>query len=131
MSFYSDTVSDKLTGEDDIEELEKTGKGLVISGSDHEERPAYLATTKRYYCSNCKKGFHNTPENDQKCKRKGCECRCLTHYIGRDGKARPYGTPDDSFTKELQVKPNPQADQIIAELSRKWAELHHTELKTD
>lgn len=120
--FYSDTVADKISGDDDLEDLQKTGKGLVLGRvPEDKECPPWLATYKRYYCSNCKRGIHNTPENDLRCKRKGCECRCQTHYVGRDGKARPYGTPDDSFTKDTELKTEPAND---AEIEKIIAEYH-------
>jgi hypothetical protein len=109
--FYTDTVSDKFTGDDDEKDLETTGKGLVVRNTDDGgEKPAWLASFKRYYCSNCRQGIHNTPENDRRCKRNGCDCRCKTHYIGMDGRARPYGTPDDSAERLEKDRPKIDAD---------------------
>lgn len=123
--FYTDSVSDKISGDDDEKDLATTGKGLVTGRvKEDSERPTWLSSNKRYHCSNCRQGFHNTPENDKKCKRRGCEYRCQTHYIGRDGRARPYGVQDDSFSKEDDLKLNPKTDSLIDKLNKEWNELH-------
>lgn len=108
--FYSDTVSDKLSGDDD----------QVFAGVDVKERAPY--TPKKYYCTNCRRSIHNTPSNDQICKRNGCECKCQTHYIGRDGRPRPYGTKDDS--KEDEAKPDPSYDAFVDKLNEEWQKLN-------
>ena len=121
--YFTDNVADKLSGDDDLEDLEKNGKGLVTGRvPEDKERPAWLSSFIRYYCSNCNKGIHNTPENDLRCKRRGCECRCQTHYIGQDGIARPYGIPDDSAerAKKLETKYTPQSDAEFQKLMEEY-----------
>lgn len=108
--FYSDTVSDKFSGDD----------AEILGGVDVKERAAY--TPKKYYCTNCRRSIHNKTTNDQICKRNGCECKCQTHYIGKDGRPRPYGTPDDS--KEDIIRTDPKQDAFINELNREWQKLN-------
>lgn len=57
-------------------------------------------------CGRCRgsKQAHRPPTHsrvkngqiDMRCNSKDCECRCRTHYVGRDGHLRPYGSKDDS-----------------------------------
>jgi len=78
-------------------------------------------TLGKNYCSNCKKGIHSTP-NKSRCKNaKNCECRCRTHYIGKDGLLRPYGVIDDSDEREAKLaqKYNPETDKLIADINLK------------
>ena len=67
-----------------------TGKSYNIIGKQH----------RHYQCVNCRKQVHCVAgyENEgdpvellkDRCG-KDCECKCKTHYLGKDGKLEPYG----------------------------------------
>jgi len=119
----SDEVASNISGEDDEEDLRVSGTGIIVtnSGENEADRPSYFS--KRRYCVNCRKGIHNTPDNDSRCKGKGCDCRCQTHYIGLDGRVRPYGIPDDSNKKECRKETTAGTDEIGL-LVEQWRKLH-------
>ncbi len=48
-----------------------------------------------------------------------CECKCRTHYIGQDGRLRPYGVPDDSFSQS-QPEVSPAANQRFEKILNSW-----------
>lgn len=135
MSFKDPTLSNPETGtffgDDDEEELAANGKGLVVK-NPVKERAAYIPP--KIYCSRCQKGIHNISENDQRClgsRKKGrsdCQCACQTHYVGRDGRLRKHGTPDDS--KTLEDLPKIKPDPFIDEINAKWHAEHGTAPKT-
>lgn len=107
--FYSDTVSDKLTGEEEF-----------VSGVTVGEPPAY--TPNKYYCTNCRRSVHNGFYGDTVCKRNGCKCKCQTHYQGRAGYLIPYGIPD--YSKIEDIKTDPAQDAFIEKLNREWRKLN-------
>jgi len=131
MSFKDPTLSNPETetffGDDDTEELERNGKGLVVK-NPVKERAAYIPP--KIYCSRCQKGIHNISENDQRClgsRKKGrsdCQCACQTHYVGRDGRLRKHGTPDDS--KTLEDLPKISSDPFIEKINKEWHDAHGT-----
>jgi hypothetical protein len=129
-TYYTDSVSDKLSGDDDEKELETNGKGLLV-----KERASYIPP--KIYCRRCENGFHNIAENDQRClgsRKKGrsdCQCACQTHYVGRDGKLRKYGVPDDSFTKNDELKIDHSMDAEIEKLTARWHEINGTTPKQE
>lgn len=126
---FRDNISAHISDEIDEKELETNGKGLVV-----KERAVYIPP--KIYCTRCAKGIHNISEKDQRClgsRKKGrsdCQCYCQTHYIGRDGRLRKYGTIDDSFTKEYIPKIDHSKDAEIEALNKKWHEEHGTAPKT-
>ena len=128
-SRFDTRVSSRISGEDDEEDLAATGTGLVVK-NPLRERAAYIPP--KIYCTRCLKGIHNISENDQRClgsRKKGrsdCQCPCQTHYVGKDGKLRKHGTPDDSFKKDALPKTNPENDAEIARLTAEWHALHKT-----
>lgn len=123
---FQDNVGSHLSGEDDEEDLAANGKGLVTGRvQEDSERPAWLGSSKKYYCVNCRKQIHNTPDNENRCKARGCECKCRTHYIGKDGIARPYGTPDDSDERAKKQEPN-YSPESEAEFEKIMSEFRST-----
>lgn len=113
--------------EDDVSDLEKNGTGLVV-----KERAVYIPP--KIYCKRCIKGIHNIAKNDKRCLgAKGtsdCQCPCQTHYVGRDGKLRPYDKPDDSLKKPDAQKPTAESDAFIEKINQQWHEDHGTEPKS-
>jgi len=109
---YSDTVSDKLTGEEEF-----------VSGVDVKEDYHHPYIPNRYFCTNCSKGIHNTPDYEKRCKQKGCECKCLTHYVGYDGRIRPYGIIDDSDPKNQKPQSPRPKDDTIERIMTQWRSL--------
>jgi hypothetical protein len=100
-----------------------TGKSYNIIGKQH----------RTYQCANCRKQVHCIAgyENDgdpvellkDRCG-KDCECKCKTHYLGKDGKLKKYGTVDvstalDDFEKE---RPRNETDDFIDELNKEFNE---------
>lgn len=71
------------------------------------------------FCSNCKKGIHSTP-GKFRCKNSDCECKCQTHYIGKDGKLRPYGIEDDSTFNDVEVKAETESNDVIAKINEQY-----------
>lgn len=115
---FKDHVGSHFSGDDDEDDLTANGKGLVTGRvQEDSERPAWLGSSKKYYCTNCRKQIHNTPENQNRCKGRGCECRCRTHYIGKDGIARPFGIPDDSEERAKKAEFHP-SEESEAEFER-------------
>ena len=108
--FYTDTVGDKFSGDD----------AEVFSGIDVKERTVY--SPRRYLCSNCNDSRHDAFFGDTVCRGRGCKCPCQTHYQGRDGRLRPYGTKDDS--KDEVSKQNKKLDVFIHELNKEWRKLN-------
>lgn len=65
------------------------------------------------YCSNCKKGLHNTPKKER-CKGKDCECRCRTHYVDTEtGRIFPFGVKPPKPKKEKPKKLKPLPKEIL------------------
>jgi hypothetical protein len=126
--YFTATVSDKISGEDDLDDLEKNGKGLVV-----KERAVYIPP--KIYCTRCLKGHHNISENDQRClgsRKKGrsdCQCPCQTHYVGRDGRLRKYNTPDDSNLND-DAKTSPESDAEFEKLQDQLRKLHPSTIHT-
>lgn len=124
---FKDTVSAHLSGDDDLDDLETNGKGLVVR-NPLKERAAYIPP--KIYCTRCQKGIHNISENDQRClgarkkSRSDCQCACQTHYVGRDGRLRKHGTPDDS--KTLEDLPKIAHDPFFEKINKEWHEAHGT-----
>lgn len=59
----------------------------------------------RHFCIKCQQRKHSEP-NIKRCTGGACECKCNTHYVGKDGKLRPYGIADDSIIEESSSKEN-------------------------
>ena len=130
---FDSSISSKISDEDDELDLQTNGKGLVVK-ENLKERAAYIPP--KIYCSRCKENIHNIAENDQRClgsRKKGrtdCQCSCQTHYVGRDGKLRKYGTPDDSFTKDEEPKIDHSLDAEYARITAEYHKLHGTNPQT-
>lgn len=81
-----------------------------------------------YRCPNCRKNMHciggYKEEGDpvellkDRCG-KGCECRCRTHFIAKNGRLKKYGTVDDTDVLEGFTKTTGrnETDDLIDELN--------------
>ena len=88
--------------------LEETvvGTGAAVISLEEGMGDPYNA---RVLCTRCRGGdtpkkppVHCKVRNGQirmTCTSQDCECRCRTHYVGRDGRLRPYGSRDDSYER--------------------------------
>lgn len=91
------------------------------SGVDLET--SHYITSIRNYCTSCRKGIHtgvnSKKEIIRRCKGVDCECKCRTHYVGLDGKLRPYGTPDNSIDTDIP----PKFDPFIESINKKFKKM--------
>lgn len=92
------------------------------------------STGDRVLCPRCRKNQHNQLSQDgtgvitTRCKGGDCECKCRTHYIGKDGRARPIGVKDDSFAYDLH---NLGHSDEIERFNSEWMELHKDPRESD
>ena len=90
---------------------------------------------RRFQCVNCRKKIHCMAgwkkEGDlvvlikDRCG-KDCECKCRTHFVGKDGRLHRYGTIDTSNAMEdfSQDLPRNKTDDLIDEMNEEFKKEH-------
>lgn len=101
------------------------------------EKATIVGNKETLLCGNCNKKIHcvaGQKENDDKvvmvkdrCNKDACECRCRTHFIGKNGRLRKYGTVDNSTAiEEPVVEYNDETEKLIQQIN---ASYHRNERK--
>ncbi len=94
------------------------------------------------FCGNCKKKIHcigGKKDKSEKiemvkdrCNNDDCECRCRTHYIGKDGRLHKYGTIDNSTAiDEPAVKYDDETDKLIQRINKMYRSNERKENKAE
>jgi len=107
------------------------GEELVGKAGDKDDSINIISSQySTMLCSNCQKKIHciagskgdSPPEMlKDRCSKKDCECRCRRYYVGKDGRLRRYGTPDNSILTDSlsERKERTPLDDLIDEWNSK------------
>lgn len=98
--------------------------GVSGSRAHMDEIEVITSGVKRFRCPKCLKNVHSIAGYNKgedipsllkvRCTTPDCECICKTHFMGKDGKMRLFGTKDNSFVEGYsQDKERTATDDMI------------------